>query len=185
MRHWSKTSSKTLAETRIFNLQKNRVENPRTGGEIDVFVLTCPDWVNVIALTDDSRAILVKQYRHGVEKVTLEIPGGMVDPGENPKDAAVRELLEETGFSPKSVVNLGFVDAQPAFQNNRCHTFLALGCQEVAEQDLDHGEDLAVELVPLIAIEDMILEGIISHALVVAAFYRYRLWREAADGAES
>lgn len=177
MRHWEKKASSVLARTRIFTLMKNRVTNPRTGSEFDVFVLDCPDWVNVIALTPDEQVVLVRQYRHGVEKVTLEIPGGMVDEGESPEEAGVRELLEETGYRPRNVVNLGYVEAQPAFQGNRCHTFLLTGCEKVSEPNPDGGEDLSVVLVPLPEMDSMMADGRIAHGLVVAAFMRLKLHR--------
>jgi len=179
MRQWEKRGTRTLAETRIFSLHQSRVVNPRTGGELDAFTLHCPEWVNVIALTSDGAMVLVRQYRHGIERVTLEIPGGMVDPGETPEEAGVRELLEETGYSPQGVVNLGYVDAQPAFQDNRCHTFLLTGCKRTAGLSLDNGEDLSVELVPESEVPELTRRGEISHGLVLAAFHLYHLWKSA------
>lgn len=177
MKRWERKGSETLAETSIFTLYRHKVINGRTGGEVDAYTLTCPDWVNVIALTPAEELVLVRQYRHGVGEATLEIPGGMIDPGETPEAAAVRELREETGYSPSTVVDLGFVDAQPAYQNNRCHIFLALDCIKTGEQTPDPGEDLAVVVHPLKEAKKMMLEGEISHGLVFAAFYRYHLWK--------
>lgn len=178
MKPWEKTASEVVAETSIFTLHKHRVVSARTGGELDAWTLTCPDWVNVIALTEAGEVVLVRQYRHGVEAATLEIPGGMIDEGETPEEAAVRELREETGYAPVSVVNLGFVNAQPAFQNNRCHTFLALGCVRAGEMDQDEGEDLAVALHTMEETCRKMLSGEIGHGLVHAAFNRYRLWKD-------
>lgn len=180
MSPWKKTDTEVLAETSIFTLKKSRVENPRTGAGFLAYTLDCPDWVNVIAFDKAGGVILVKQYRLGVERPTLEIPGGMVDPGETHTQAGVRELLEETGYAPGRVVELGFVAAQPAFQNNRCHTILALNCERTAELNPDQGEDLTVEVHPLAEIERMMREHEIDHGLVLAAFMRYRLWKEAA-----
>lgn len=179
MKPWEKKASERVAETSIFTLYRHRVVSARTGGEFDAWTLTCPDWVNVIALTPAQEVVLVRQYRHGVEAATLEIPGGMIDEGETPEEAAVRELREETGYSPKSVVNLGFVDAQPAFQNNKCHTFLALDCVKTGDLEQDPGEDLAVALHPLDETCEMMLRGEINHGLVHAAFHRYHLWKGA------
>lgn len=179
MKGWHRKKGEVMAQTSIFTLHKHRVVNGRTGGEVDAYTLTCPDWVNVIAFTPSEEVVLVRQYRHGVMAPTLEIPGGMIDAGETPEEGGVRELLEETGYAPERVVNLGFVDAQPAFQNNRCHTILALGCKPVAEQNLDAGEDVAVELAHISDTLRMMLEGEISHGLVFAAFQRYHLWKGA------
>ena len=177
MDQWQTKGSETLVETRIFNLRKTRVVNPRTRSEFDAITLQCPDWVNVIAVTAGGEMVLVRQFRHGVGRSTLEIPGGMVDPGETPREAGIRELLEETGYAPAEVINLGFVDAQPAFQDNRCHTILALGCVKTAELTQDHGEDIEVELIPEARIDELMVKGEIAHGLVLAAFMRYHLWR--------
>lgn len=180
MSPWKKSETEVLAETSIFTLKRSRVENPRTGVGFSAFTLDCPDWVNVIAFDKTGGVILVRQFRHGVEASTLEIPGGMVDPGETHTQAGVRELLEETGYAPGRVVELGYVAAQPAFQNNRCHTILALECVRTAELNLDHGEDLTVEVRPLAEVERMMASHEIDHGLVLAAFMRYRLWKEGA-----
>jgi ADP-ribose pyrophosphatase len=127
--------------------------------------------VNVVALTDAGDAILVRQFRAGVEANTLEIPGGMVDAGEEPAAAAVRELLEETGYAPTEVAFLGAVHPNPALQTNRCHSYLALGCKRVAESAQEAGEDIAVVLVPAPTLHGLIRSGAITHALVVAAVY--------------
>ncbi|NOY44080.1 MAG: NUDIX hydrolase [Deltaproteobacteria bacterium] len=162
---------------RIFRLVRERARSPRTGAAHDFFVLETGDWVNVIPLTADGQVVMVRQYRHGVKRVTLEIPGGLVDDGEDPAEAAARELEEETGYRPERVIHLGSVDAQPALQNNRCHTYLALDSVRVADPAPDAGEDLRVVLVPLDEVPRRIAEGEITHAHVLAAFYWYELWK--------
>lgn len=114
---------------------------------------------------------MVKQYRHGSRNVTLEIPGGMVEPGEKPVDAASRELLEETGFRGKTMDQLGVVNPNPALFSNSCYTFLASGVKKVAPIQNSAREETVVELVPLSQIRKLLLSGEISHALVVAAFH--------------
>jgi 8-oxo-dGTP pyrophosphatase MutT (NUDIX family) len=175
MTAWKKTDTSVVAENRIFRLRRDRVVNPRNEKHLDAFVLECPDWVNVIALTHEEDVVLVRQFRHGVERLALEIPGGVVDPGEAPADAALRELLEETGYAPDRLESLGFVDAQPGYQDNRCHTFLALGVKRVAEPELDAGEDIEVVKVPRTALADLVRSGEISHSLVIAAFHLFAL----------
>jgi 8-oxo-dGTP pyrophosphatase MutT (NUDIX family) len=144
---------------------------------MDFFVLETRDWVNVIPVTPAGEVVLVRQYRHGVKELTLEIPGGLVDPDEDPATAALRELQEETGYSAGEVIPLGAVQAQPAIQNNTCHTFLARGVTRTAAPVPDDGEDLQVVTVPLGELEDRVRRGEIAHGLVLAALYRLGLWR--------
>jgi len=94
---WPKISSKKVGDFRIFQIRSDVRRSPRTGAEHDFFVLECVDWVNVIALTPDDQLVMVEQYRHGSDTVELEIPGGMMDPGEHsPVACGVRDLREET-----------------------------------------------------------------------------------------
>ena len=100
IRKWEKRGSRICSDHRIFQVREDQVINPRTGNEHAMVVLECPDWGNIIALTPEHEVVLVEQYRPGSETVELEIPGGMMDPGEkNPVTTATRELQEETGFT--------------------------------------------------------------------------------------
>jgi len=169
---WPLVSSRIDRSFRIFDLRMNRSVSPRTGEEHDFIVLESAPWVNVIALTDREEVVLIQQYRHGTQEVTLEIPGGLVDADE-PSVAAKRELLEETGYRGEEWIDLGYVHPNPAIQNNRCHTFLALGAKPAGAQSLDDKEDIAVVLKPLAEIPRLIREGAITHALVICAFWRF------------
>ncbi|TLN23519.1 NUDIX hydrolase [bacterium] len=175
---WKKTASQTLSATRSFTLRRDTVVNPRNEKEMEAFVIECPDWVNVVALTKDEEIILVRQFRHGVGKSSLEIPGGTVDVGEDPREAAARELLEETGYAPERLLHLGTLDAQPAMQSNRLHTYLALGCEVKAPPDPDDGEDIKVELRPAASVGALVLSGEITHSMMLTAFYWWSLRKE-------
>lgn len=127
--------------------------------------------MNVVALTADEQVVLIKQYRHGIDAVTLEIPGGIIEVGETPLDAGVRELREETGFAGDDAALLGQVHPNPAYQTNICYTALVRNARLAGEQHQDGGEDIVVRLVPLSDVPKLISEGHITHALVVAAFH--------------
>ena len=170
---WPRISSRIDRSFRIFDLRMDRSVSPRTGEEYDFIVLESAPWVNVIALTDRDEVVLIRQYRHGIREVTLEIPGGLADETDDPLAAAKRELLEETGYRGEEWIDLGYVHPNPAIQNNRCHTFLALGAKPVGTQSLDDKEDIAVILKPLAEIPRLIQEGAITHSLVICAFWRF------------
>jgi 8-oxo-dGTP pyrophosphatase MutT (NUDIX family) len=168
-RAWATLATEVLGTYPIFELSRSRQRSPLSGREHQFLRLDCPDWVNVIALTDDNRMVLVEQYRHGTDEMTLEIPGGAVDPGEDPETAAARELEEETGYRASELIEIGRVDPNPAFLSNRCWTYLALGCRSDGTVNLDPSEEIEVSLAPLNDFARLIDEGAITHSLVIAA----------------
>ncbi|WP_309066275.1 NUDIX hydrolase [Microbacterium sp.] len=113
------------------------------------YVLDPADWISVLAMTADGDAIVVDEYRHGAGIIALGTIGGAVEPGEEPVDAAARELLEETGCRADEIVDLGATWANFGNHTNRVHHFLARGCREVAAQALDETESIAVHRLPL------------------------------------
>jgi ADP-ribose pyrophosphatase len=170
---WKVLSSRVNESFRIFNLRIDRALSPRTHHAHDFYILESTDWVNVIPITSRGEVVLVRQYRHGTREVTLEIPGGIVEPEDTPEDAARRELLEETGFKDGEMVLLGSVNPNPAFLTNRCYTYVARDVDRVKMQEQDEKEDIEVEVRSLEEIPRLIREGEITHALVLAAFYRF------------
>jgi len=144
--------------------------NPRTGAVTRFSLIQCADWVNVIALTTRDEVVMLRQYRPGIDRVCIEIPGGMIDPGEDPVAAAVRELAEETGYGGGRAELIGRTAPNPALQNNALHTVLVTGVSLVAPARPDDGEVLAVYTAPLAEIHRQIRSGEIEHALVVVAF---------------
>jgi ADP-ribose pyrophosphatase len=168
---WSRTGSRNLHDCKVFRLNQVEFQRSGSGSPQPFYVLDAPDWINVIPILPDRQIVMIRQFRFGVEGETLEIPGGMCDPGESPLESARRELLEETGFSASSLTPLGSVHPNPAIQSNHCHTFLATGLTRVAEPDPDPNEGFEEQLVPLDEIPGLISSGVIEHSLVVAAFY--------------
>jgi 8-oxo-dGTP pyrophosphatase MutT (NUDIX family) len=173
LKPWTLISTLKNSSFRIFDLRIDRARSPRTDEVHEFYILESADWVNVIPLTPDHRIVLIRQYRHGIGDITLEIPGGIVEHGDTPEEAARRELREETGFCETEMVPLGHVHPNPAFLNNRCHTFVARDVFRAGDQRQDDKEDIEVLLRPVGDIPALIREGQISHSLVLAAFYRF------------
>jgi len=169
--HWKEVETEFLQDCRVFSVSRSTAESPQDARRHPFFRIDSADWVNIVPLTSEDEVVMVKQYRHGLREITLETPGGMVDPGETPQAAALRELLEETGYRAQDVCELRSVNPNPALFGNRLHTFVARGCEHVADVKNDEREETVVELVPRRKLRDMVMEGKVDHALVIAALH--------------
>jgi len=176
---WQLIRSQQNESYRVFSIRTDTAISPRTNKSHDFYVIESRDWINIIPITPDERVVMVRQYRHGSREITLEIPGGIVDPGDTPQGAAARELLEETGYQSEDWEQIGEVNPNPAIFSNRCFTFLARKVKKVADPTPDQAEDIETILVPLVDIPELIRQGKIDHAIVVAAFHFYFLGTQA------
>jgi 8-oxo-dGTP pyrophosphatase MutT (NUDIX family) len=173
---WLTTKNEFAADLKIFQAYWVRRHHPVLNKEGRFVVLESPKWVNIIPITSDNKVLLIEQYRHGTDEVTIEVPGGLVEPGEDTRIAAERECMEETGYKGTGdSVLLGESHPNPAFLNNHCWSYVWFGCKLNGEQKLDRHEDIEVMEVPLQNIRHMINEGKINHSLVLDAFLYYSL----------
>ena len=173
IRPWTRVATKVLNDLRIMKVQEVTAISPKTSNAHDFFVLDTVDWVNVLPITADQEVVFVRQYRHGSDALSLEIPGGMVDPGEAPIVSAARECLGESGFRASHLTSLGVLNPNPAVFNNQLHTFVAENV--VIEGDIQNTatEQTEVVLVPKAELTSYLLDGRIDHALVAATLWRY------------
>ena len=166
---WKLHKTESGPDLTLFQTRFDWLENPRNGHTVKATVLEAPDWVNIVALTPAGKLVVVRQYRFGTGEITLEIPAGIVDPGEDSYKAAVRELQEETGFSSQSWEYLGWVEPNPAFINNRCHHWLARDAEQTVLPALEDGENLSVEVLSLDEIKGEVKGGSFRHSLAFTA----------------
>lgn len=172
---WKRRASKEIADCRVFRVREDACERDSDGAAHNFFVVEAPDWVNVIALTTEKRIVLIEQYRQGTEEITLEIPGGMIDAGEEPVAAARRELAEETGYEAGEFVLLGKSRPNPAIQTNWMYHYLALDCEKTLETAFDEHESLLTKTASPAEVENLIAAGAITHSLAVTGFYYLHL----------
>ncbi len=168
----------TLAETWLFRLRRERFRSVRTGQVHDYFVTHLADGVHTIAVTPDDRVVLVRQFRAGSRRDSLETPGGLLEPGEDAGEAGARELLEETGYAGDPPESLGILRPNPALLTMAISTVVIRNARRVAEPRPDASEELAVVLVPATEIPALIRDGRIDHAVCVAGLL---LWLAGRD----
>ena len=161
MREWKKSTIETLVSHRVLEVQRHRLE--ADGDEREAIVFESADWVNVIPIRDDGRVVLVRQWRFGIAAPSLEIAGGLVDPGEAPRETALRELEEETGYRAHTIEKLAELSPNPALFSNRISFWLATDLEHLTDEPEGDGEE-EIEIITA-SLEDIV------HALNLCAFY--------------
>lgn len=176
---WENLGERSLAETRIFDVRARKYRHPVRGTEREFVVVNAPDWVNVLALTPAGHLVLVKQFRYGIDGFSLEIPGGVIDAGEDPVAAAVRELREETGYAGQRARLMGTIRPNPAFIGNFCHLVLVEQAVLVGDAEWDHDEEISVSTAPVEEVFAWSRDGRITHGMVLNALWYFEpLWKE-------
>jgi ADP-ribose pyrophosphatase len=166
---WERLSTRQVGEYAMFTVREERSRSPRDGQEQTFYVADSPGGVTVLALTGDGRLVMVEQYRHGPRRVTLELPSGVVDEGEEPAAAATRELREETGYTGDAASVIGRIDLNPSWQATTVHVALVRGARLSGDKELDEAEDTRVCLVHPGDLRRRIVAGEVDTATTIAA----------------
>jgi len=168
-RAWERLSTREVGEYTMFTVREERSRSPQDGQEQTFYIAGSPGGVTVLALTDDGRLVMVEQYRHGPHRVTLELPSGVLDEGEEPAAAAARELREETGYTGHGAQIIGRIDLNPSWQSTAVHVAVVRGARLSGDKELDEAEDTRVCLVSPHDLRRRIVAGEVDTATTIAA----------------
>ncbi len=170
--NWETDKTEFAFDLKIFKANWVVRRNPKTGKSAKFVVLDSKNWVNIIPITNDRKVVMIEQYRHGIDRITLEVPGGLIDESEKPEEAAIRECVEETGFfSENKPIPIGMNHPNPAFLNNSCFSYVWYDVEKKFEPCFDPNEDIVVKLVPIENVLNLIRTGEITHSIVLNAFF--------------
>jgi ADP-ribose pyrophosphatase len=168
---WKICSSSYIHKGPWATLRTDKCEMPDGRIVEKYYVLEYPNWVNAVALTQEGKILMVKQYRHAASIVSLEIPGGVIDGDEKPEEAMRRELLEETGYRFDNMELMCSVYANPSTANNQTFCYLATGGIKVQEQALDEHEELIIEEYTVDEVKQLLADNKIAQALHCTALF--------------
>ncbi len=170
---WELVESYEDRNYKLFSVAINRNRSPRTGKIHEFQVLKSPDWVAVVAMTPRDELVMVRQYRHGTEQLSLEPPGGLVKEGQDPEQSAREELEEETGYQAPSLELLGWMHPMPALFTNRLYVFMAKNAAPSGHRAPEETEELETVLVPLDRVRHYIRSGKITASVMIAALHLF------------
>lgn len=182
---WQRLNSRELLHTRVFDVRASEFRHPDRAEGKEFLVIDAPDWAVVAPVTPNGELVLVKQFRFGVQQLSLELPGGVIERGEDPAEAAVRELAEETGYRGSDAVVLGTVHPNPAIQSNRAHLIVVPDVKLTTAPDWDADEELSVTLVPVADVLALARKGEITHALMLNMLFLLEPWWSVHSGDEA
>ncbi len=171
MEKWKVLSSDYIIQRPWATLRLDKLEMPNGNIKEEYYVLEYPTWVNMVGITEDQEILFVRQYRHGANEIMVELPAGVVEPGEDPELAARRELLEETGYAFDNIEYICELFANPATSGNLTYTYLLQGGKKVQEQELDASEDIEVVLMSIDDAKQFLFDNKIGQALHSSALF--------------
>lgn len=170
---WEILESEYLIRRPWLTARRDHVRLPDGVDNKEYYVLEYPDWVNVIAITVDGKFVMERQYRHGLQWTGYEICAGVCESGENPLEAAKRELWEETGFGGGEWKLQMTISANTSTMTNLCHCFVATGVERISEQHLEATEDISVHLLTVDEVRNLLVGNEIRQALMAAPLWKY------------
>ncbi len=174
MKKWKIIGQETVCDFKLFKFYRRHLLNTHKNSEHRFYVMETPDWINVIPVTPEGKIVLIRQYRAGTDEITVEIPGGVIDPkDDSPEAAARRELEEETAYVSDNLTRLGAVYPNPSFMSNTCYVVLARAARPVGKTHFDPGEDIETFEMTIPELKTALSNGKIRHALTVAALGLY------------
>ena len=173
--NWDLLDDKLLNACRVWDLRARRYRHPNKGTEGEFYYIDSLDWVIVIARTSTGKLILVRQFRWGIDALSWEFPGGIIDAGEDPVVAGLRELREETGYVAQSGRLIGHCRPNPAILNNHCHVVFADNVELHADgTEWDEHEEMEIRVVAEAEVFKWAQECKIGHALALAGLFYYQ-----------